>query len=114
MRNNEPPAPVYGRINRLKIDPDTSFRSFSEFTPVPGAPDFFKGSIFLTSCSTKDLSTSRIRALPSPANCSIRRQARLFSTPVRHLVEKQPFLPNKCKTREPLLHAIRIPRAYGG
>ena len=39
--NNEPPL-TCGRINRLKIDPDTFFRSFSEFTPVPGAPDFFK------------------------------------------------------------------------
>ena len=111
--NNEPP-PTYGRINRLKIDPDTFFRSFSEFTPVPGAPDFFKIKSVPNELLDQGSFTSRIRALLSPANCSIRRQVRLFSTPVRHLVERQPFLPNKCKTREPLLHAIRIPRAYGG
>jgi 16S rRNA (cytosine967-C5)-methyltransferase len=39
--NNEPP-PTYGRINRLKIDPDNFCRSFSEFIPVPGTPDFLK------------------------------------------------------------------------
>jgi 16S rRNA (cytosine967-C5)-methyltransferase len=39
--NNQPPR-TYARINRLKIDPDAFFRSFSEFTPLPGAPDFFE------------------------------------------------------------------------
>jgi 16S rRNA (cytosine967-C5)-methyltransferase len=39
--NNQPPR-IYARINRLKIDPDAFFRSFSEFTPLPGTPDFFE------------------------------------------------------------------------
>ncbi len=39
--NNRPP-PTYARINRLKIDPNTFFRSFDQFTPLPVAPDFFE------------------------------------------------------------------------
>jgi 16S rRNA (cytosine967-C5)-methyltransferase len=39
--NNQPPR-TFARINRLKIDPDAFFRSFSEFTPLPGVPDFFE------------------------------------------------------------------------
>ncbi len=37
--NNRPP-PTYVRINRLKIDPDTFFRSFKEFIRLPAAVDF--------------------------------------------------------------------------
>jgi 16S rRNA (cytosine967-C5)-methyltransferase len=39
--NNQPPK-TYARINRLKINPDTFFRSFSDFTPLSGVADFFE------------------------------------------------------------------------
>jgi 16S rRNA (cytosine967-C5)-methyltransferase len=59
--NNQPPR-IYARINRLKIDPDAFFRSFSEFTPLPGAPDFFEIKNVPNELIDQGFFTSRIRA----------------------------------------------------
>jgi 16S rRNA (cytosine967-C5)-methyltransferase len=37
---NNAPARVYGRINRLRIDPGTFLQSYPDSRPLPGNPDF--------------------------------------------------------------------------
>src|SRR5213592_554576 len=37
---NNRPAPMYGRINRIKIDPETFLELYPESRPLPGNPDF--------------------------------------------------------------------------
>src|SRR5437773_3755411 len=37
---NNRPAPIYGRINRIKTDPETFLRLYSDSRPLSGNPDF--------------------------------------------------------------------------
>src|SRR6266581_9226858 len=37
---NNRPAPVYGRINRIKTDPETFLQLYPDSRPLPGNPDF--------------------------------------------------------------------------
>src|SRR4029077_18169999 len=37
---NNQPAPIYGRINRLKSDPETFLKLYPDLQPIPGNPDF--------------------------------------------------------------------------
>src|SRR5437762_11602537 len=37
---NNRPAPMYGRINRIKIDPETFLELYPDSRPLPGNPDF--------------------------------------------------------------------------
>lgn len=42
---NNRPAPIYGRINRIKIDPETFARLYSDSRQLPGNPDFVEFNI---------------------------------------------------------------------
>src|SRR5437773_3360040 len=37
---NNRPAPIYGRINRIKTDPETFLQLYPDSRPLPGNPDF--------------------------------------------------------------------------
>src|SRR5258705_9914475 len=39
---NNRPAPIYGRINRIKIDPETFLQLYPDSRLLPGNPDFVK------------------------------------------------------------------------
>ena len=39
---NNQPAPVYGRVNRLKIDPKVFLQLYPDSRPLPDSPDFLK------------------------------------------------------------------------
>ena len=42
---NNRPAPIYGRINRIKIDPETFLQMYPDSRPLPGNPDFVEFNI---------------------------------------------------------------------
>jgi 16S rRNA (cytosine967-C5)-methyltransferase len=61
---NNRPAPVYGRINRIKIDPETFARLYPDSRKLPGNPDFVEFNILPTAaldsgqCYIQDPSTT--------------------------------------------------------
>ena len=60
---NNWPTPVYGRINRLRIDPETFLRQYPDSRPLPGNPDFVEFNTLATAaldsghCYIQDPST---------------------------------------------------------
>jgi 16S rRNA (cytosine967-C5)-methyltransferase len=61
---NNRPAPIYGRINRMKVDADTFLQLYPELRPLPGNPDFVEFNTFPTAaldsghCYIQDPSTA--------------------------------------------------------
>ena len=87
------PAPIYARINRLKISAEEFFRSISEYGTDAGPSGFRSPDERLPiDALAADTATSRIRAQPSPASCSIRSQAKMCSMHARRLAGKLRYL----------------------
>ena len=61
---NNQPAPIYGRINRVKIDPETFAQLYPDSRPITGNPDFVKFNALPTDalksgyCNIQDPSTA--------------------------------------------------------
>jgi 16S rRNA (cytosine967-C5)-methyltransferase len=61
---NNRPAPVYGRINRIKTDPETFLQLYPNLRPLPGNPDFVEFNTLPTAaldsgqCYIQDPSTA--------------------------------------------------------
>ena len=61
--NNRPP-PIYGRINRIKTDPETFLQLYPDSRPLPGNPDFVEFNTLATAalgsghCYIQDASTA--------------------------------------------------------
>ena len=60
---NNQPAPIYGRVNRLKIDPKTFLQLYPDSRPLPDNPDFLRLKVLPTAaldsghCYIQDPST---------------------------------------------------------
>jgi len=71
-RWNNRPAPVYGRINGIKIDPETFVQLYPDSGPLPANPDFLKFSTLPTAglacghCYIQDPSTAIASYLLDP------------------------------------------------
>jgi 16S rRNA (cytosine967-C5)-methyltransferase len=63
-RWNNRPAPIYGRINRIKIDPETFMQLYPDLRPLPGNQDFVEFNTLPTAaldsghCYIQDPSTA--------------------------------------------------------
>jgi 16S rRNA (cytosine967-C5)-methyltransferase len=71
-RWNNRPAPVYGRINRIKIDPETFLHLYPDSRPLPANPNFLKFNTLPTAglacghCYIQDPSTAIASNLLDP------------------------------------------------
>ena len=92
---NNRPAPVYARVNRLKIAPEEFFAGHPQYKPMPDRPDFFEADRLPSDALAAGLSTCKIPAQPSPAKCLIRSLTNMCSMRARHLAGKLRFSRNK-------------------
>ena len=96
---NNRPAPIYGRINRIKTDPETFLQLYPDSRPLPGNPDFVEFTLCQRPLSILVIATFRTPAQQSRVSFSIRSQEKESSTRVRHRAAKRPISRSSCKTR---------------
>ena len=100
---NNRPAPMYGRINRIKTDPETFLQLHADSRPLAGNPDFVEFNSLPTALSILVIATFRIPAQQSRVSFLLRSQEKKSSTRVRHRAAKRPISRSSCKTAELLL-----------